>query len=117
MCDKVPFQLTKHKELWNFLAENPTASKEDWDGWKRYGDWDEEESEPKVEDGCYACEYARKFGNDVCPLAVKSLCLYDPRICLNGLYYKWHVARDLKIRSRLAREIRDFPVREGIPTE
>ncbi len=117
MCDKKPFQLTKHKELWKFLAENPTATKEDWDGWKKYGEWDEEDGIPNILSSCYACDYAATHNNDVCPLAVKGLCRYDTVTCVNGLYYKWCMEPDQEARSALAREIRDFPVREGIPTE
>lgn len=46
------FNLTRHKELWTWLSENPGKEKYDWPGWKEF-------DSVKVAADCYcfACYY------------------------------------------------------------
>jgi hypothetical protein len=106
-----PFNHTGHKEIWQWLSEDPGREKEDWPGW---GD-----SKPIVND-CFACEYRDLTNNhrdcNDCPL------IWPPnrdgsRVCDNdgGLWATWFFdAKTESERTKLAIAIRDVPVREGV---
>lgn len=110
------FNHTGHKELWDWLVQNPDKEKFEWTGWEKNGgkyqipSWH-----------CFACEYDEEYGEeeglydcDGCPLVwpdVKCAIGYD------SLYQKWDGETDLKKRSELACQIRDLPVREGVECE
>jgi hypothetical protein len=112
--DKI-FLHSKHVELWQFLADHPDKEKWQWSGWKDI---------PKQVNDCFACDYAKiatssgLIGSCAdCPL------IWDTKHCddsikdkdgADGLFYLWDVCEDLKERSKLAAQIRDLPVREGV---
>lgn len=108
------FNLTAHKELWNWLAENPSNKKEDWPGWEENAG-----KYKKVDELCFACQYANdvdgKYGGcRSCPLDG-----YKEGIgCLKGLFIKWEYAhQSLQERSGFACQIANLPVREGVECE
>lgn len=107
-----------HRELWNWLAKNPSAAKEDWPEWNRY---------PQIDSFCFLCEYdkqQRKYNNQqricsACPVQFEVL-LGNPvgtlKYCLGGLFSKWANATsktrgEEADRAILAAVIRDLPVR------
>lgn len=102
----IKFYHTLHKDMWNYLYENPNKDKKDWPRWVING------GDIKIVNGnCFACEYDYKF-NDIC-----NHCPFDIGIgdyCLKGLYRKWILSNDLEERKQLAKQIRDFPVKKGI---
>lgn len=102
------FNHTAHKELWNYLAENPTKWKEDWPGWKINGG-----EYSSVCHHCFACEFT-----------IDSICYDCPLIWPNGcctgyygLYEKWaKEGISLEERISLALKIANLPVRSGVKT-
>lgn len=77
-----------HREMWNWLAENPEKSEADWLNNNGYiGDKD-------IAGGCFACEECRQHC-DECPL--------DKRVigCEDGLFRVWYTTSDIRTRSRL----------------
>ena len=129
------FNHTAHKELWDWLANNPGQPKSAWPGWSYYPDIKEEYNE------CFACEYVIRYMKaplyfvpcaDHCPLVWP-----NPGTCFDphreGLYARWHkrtvmaqclraepggcpetIAAFYSTVSDLARQIRDLPVKEGV---
>lgn len=84
-----------HKNLWAWLAEDPSRSKDDWPGFMELD---------TVKNECFACEHADKVGNgndtdicEYCPLAVGAKKFlgnnYDDSDCLGGLYSAFTRAR------------------------
>ena len=126
----IKFNLTAHKKLWNWLSENPGKLKIEYF---------EECDVDYVYLGCYACDFSRKvkhFIEDnysdeirvyvnnrdaISCIACPHNCVYDEE-CLNGAWSAWcdnlHRGKGV-LRSKYAREIRDFPLRTDIeiPTE
>jgi hypothetical protein len=100
--EKKPFNHTGHKELWQWLSEDPNRKKEDWPGFN---------SDQQVFNHCFACDYIVK--NDLgcesnCPLIWP-----DNKRCYDincDLYSRWQLKRE----SKIAQQIRDLPVREGV---
>lgn len=110
------FNHTAHKELWDWLAKNPEKGKADWPGWEFYCD-------SRLYYWCFACEYARNeaTGKGINPtFGIK--CQYcpliwnddDDEICMDGLFDDWDAEKDLQKRTKLAEQIRDLSVREGV---
>ncbi|MBP2663769.1 MAG: hypothetical protein H6Q71_1717 [Firmicutes bacterium] len=100
------FQYTLHKELWNWLADNPDKEKYQWPKFIGNGG---DISIPSHY--CFACCYA-KHCYDIyfdCPLKFK---MYK-NDCLGGMYYYYEEAVGEK-RSIYARLIANLPVKEGI---
>lgn len=106
------FNHTGHKELWDWLAQNPDKHKCDWPGWVYNG------GEHIATGGCFACEYVYSHGIgdcENCPLVWPNDVRCDDITPYgSSLYYKWDDEKDLKKRSELARQIRDLPVRKGV---
>ncbi len=104
--------IKRHRELWTWLAENPTKEKQDWPGWVRY--------DAALND-CFLCEYALKSRKndsnrlnicDYCPVEFKETNDYPKGTigyCLGGLFIRWLWTTNPKERSRLASLIRDLP--------
>jgi len=102
------FNHSAHIALWDWLANNPFCSKEDWPGWKQSND---------IAKNCFACEFTWDsdfmFCN-LCPLVWPSesaKCLGD-----NSLFEEWEGTGfdEEGGRSYLASIIRDIPVRPGV---
>lgn len=111
------FNHTAHKELWDWLAQNPDKEKDDWPGWKCNGGEYE-----LVDVYCFACEYVSNIEEDFdccygyCPLVWPND-IYCDENSNESLYAAWRNETYLKKRSELARQIRDLPVREGVECE
>jgi hypothetical protein len=111
------FQWTKHKELWQWLADNPEMNKEDWPGWKCSGGTIEDTSGYE----CFACEYIGELPYSArcnCPLIWPDNHKVEANDCMGrqGLYRSWeNSTRDTRVS--LAKTIRDLPVREGVEWE
>lgn len=89
-----------HREMWNWLAENPDKEEGDWLCDNGYiGDKD-------IAGGCFACEECRQHC-DECPL--------DKRVigCEDGLFRVWYTTSDIRTRSRLADVIANLPWRRN----
>lgn len=101
------FNHTAHKELWNYLAENPTEYKVSWPGWEWNGGKYKE-----VNSYCFACEFTEGDACYDCPL------IWPSGYCTSysGLYNKWDMSHDDEERASLAFQIANLPVKEGIET-
>jgi len=117
-----------HRELWNWLAENPEKQKTDWPGFKNfhYG----------ITSHCFACQY----------VANNSMVCYDSKNCLfvwrnplgcmqDGAEFAiWDDYNDellfnivnkgseefrivCEMKTKLARKIRDLPLRKEVYDE
>lgn len=110
----VVFNLTGHRALWDWLANNPKRAKYEWPGWQRNGGKYE-----IIDNYCFACDYAAKKGLNCykCPLVGWGS---DGKFCIGrferNLYGRWKDCY-LSERSELAAKIRDLPVREGVEYE
>lgn len=101
------FHHTAHKALWNWLSKNPQRFKDEWPGWRSRG--------VKGWSSCLACEYS-DCNCDKCPL------IWDIEYggrCNDSYrpYRLWKLARnkeDWDEVVRLAAQIRDLPVKEGV---
>ncbi len=91
-----------HRELWNWLAQNPGKEKGDWPRWEWNGS-----DIPFVSEDCFACGLVT-MDCIICPI-----CDYDPDKdeCLNGLFGKWHKETG-KERAALAKQIANLPWKE-----
>lgn len=123
------FELTKHRELWNWLADNPGNKKTAWPGWGEVEDWC---NDIYPDNNCFACEYVHELlsadGDREYPLCGKTcrkLCPLlwpkDKTCCEGGhsLYSSWcHMTNSgaNKFASAFARQIAELPVREGVET-
>lgn len=117
MVIMVKFNYTGHKALWDWLSKNPDKTKDDWEGWKYNGGQYEV---PKS--FCFACKYAyeNNDGDDYCirycyrcPLVWP----YDIKCgeSILSLYQGWTSEPPiLQLKSKLAAQIRDLPVRDGV---
>lgn len=105
-----PFQHTLHKELYQWLLDNPGKKECDWPKWEMNGG--------DVKDAtcwCFACDYERMSSSDKvdcdCPLD------FPPgNKCgeLNSLFFWFNHAGSMLDRMIYAMKIRDLPVREGV---
>ena len=106
------FNHTAHKALWNWLAENPGKQKIDWPGWVING----HEDNINYCYYCFACDYDDEiFGDcEACPLQWPD----KPGCgeCAN-LYVRWYKRTASVIeKSKLAQQIANLPVKEGVKT-
>ena len=110
MINKV-FQHSLHRELWQWLADNPGKQKRHWPKWiENDGDV------PLCDSLCFACDYNydRFDGNcdcTHCPLQ------WSEVSCEYSEFEQWVTAYDPQERTRLALLIKDLPVRDGVVTE
>jgi hypothetical protein len=106
-----------HRELWNWLAENPASYKEDWPGWEQViKEYPELATRGEIVDShCFACYVVNRFTFGGC-----SDCVLDwpGEDCCNdnpgdgeGLFFRWDDAKTTETRKKLAMQIRDLPVR------
>lgn len=109
------FNRTAHRDLWGWLAENPDKEKHNWPGWQINGGEVQDSST-----SCLACDYVEDIGmghswtclRDCCPIMWPSKSKKTYQFC-GLLFYEWSEASE-KSRIRLAKKIRDLPVREGV---
>ncbi len=116
----IKFNHTGHKKIWDWLSKNPDKTKYDWEGWKHNGGQYE-----VSENFCFACEYDCENNDgddncDCCPLVwpddVKCDDMKDGTAAFS-LYEEWVIEPDLQFKSKLAAQIRDLPVRDGVECE
>lgn len=107
------FNLTGHRELWDWLSKNPGKGEEEWPRWIHYegGDLDGGKF------NCFACVYATHNGTLECGNCPLIWPKGDYRGCENDIYNDWYSAIDrgsYQVASLLAEEIRDLPVKPGV---
>lgn len=90
-----------HRELWSWLAENPTKTKAGWPGWEKH---------KNIRAHCFACEYTRLLGTDSC--ADCPLEWPDGTTCEESYFRDWKKATKPENRAKYAALIRDLPVKE-----
>lgn len=99
-----------HRQLWDWLSENPEKEKEDWPGWN---DFYEKYPDYKWRSTfCFACFMDKDC--EECVLEWPGMDCTDMNNLgdLKGLAQCWQNAKDDKdTRVSLARQIRDLPVR------
>jgi hypothetical protein len=109
----VKFNHTAHKALWNWLAENPDKNKEHWPGW-----WANGGQYHIVRLECFSCEVCN-VKCSLCPLIWPDK-LEDYQICGNdgSLFNRWYKEKtNASLRTELALQIANLPVREGVECE
>ena len=111
MREKV-FDYTRHKQLWNWLAEHPDKDKDNWPGWNLNDAYDCEIYNYYF--GCFACKYSGNCfeheGCRDCPLDWDNgaTCVeQDLGFADEDSYYNiwYHNPEDLKLRAEMARKI------------
>lgn len=110
------FNHSAHKELWNWLSNNPQRKKEEWPWWWYYA----AELGHTPFSYCFACEYNFWHGRVeyTCPLEWEyEGVTYNECLSLESPYAKWAKEKKSKERARLASVIRDLKVKPGIETE
>lgn len=119
------FNLTAHRQLYNWLFLHPKKDILSWPGWKKFN--------RKIYRANFACDYARSIASE---LKIYQFCKFCPfrfrsksgnTNCLGGLKIKfaWHSSNiyrkvgntefDIKRIKCISRAIRDFPVKADIP--
>jgi len=94
-----------HRELWDWLAQNPDADKADWPGWSDY---------PQIPSLCFLCNYDKQGRCSVCPVQFKVPPELSPgtvNYCLGGVYHQWNHSTHPTNRALLAAVIRDLPIK------
>lgn len=100
-----------HKEMWNWLADNPQKRKEDWINLQDFTT--DEIDKLKNADNCFACLQAGRNIAQMnltcgkCPICTRDI--FDE--CLNGLYGKWCDNTGFK-RAEAAHKIANLEWRE-----
>lgn len=109
MNNKV-FQRNRHRQLWQWLADNPEKDKEDWVRWEFNGG-----DVGNVSSRCFACDYACGCGTGKgCPLEWSlGSCIENDE----SEYDLWRDSENLQERTRLALLIKELPVRDGVNWE
>ena len=107
-----------HKQLWSWLAKNPTAYKSAWTGWAEFGP-----DATQITHSCFPCELRRQQHNHQgADLTCLTECMFiwpdGNTDCVHthfyfhgGLFYRWSEAHLPEVRTKLALQIRDLPLR------
>lgn len=112
------FNHTGHKELWDWLSKNPTMDKEQWPGWEYNGG-----TYKYATNSCFACDYSWGAYSETEEYDPSVLCKLCPikwsgtDDCEKSIYREWYEALYRKRydkTAKLAAEIRDLPVKEGV---
>ena len=132
------FNHTAHKDLWDWIANNPDLTYWEWPGWEQNGG----EYKDLIDDN-FACDYAYTVSTNGkfidcrdCPLTQWSDLSMERKyfsyvesdeyqgnaegLCMYGLYGLWcdaYYSRDLEKISYFAKKIRDLPVKRHIVCE
>lgn len=121
------FDLTNHRALWTWLSENPDKDKDNWPEWAFNGG----EITRVQEADCFCCKYMNEKtlhsfprNCNFCPLIWPENLAGD-KVCddAEGLWAEWDSLGyeigevSLKLRSELAKEIANLPVKDGIKTK
>lgn len=103
--------IAKHREMWNWLAENPDKEKMHWPGWK---------NNKRVSNNCFLCGYSDATGHrDVCNcpldwLRTKFCMERDPKL---SYYLLYDEATTLKDRAKYAKIIANLPEKDNMQDE
>ncbi len=105
------FDHYNHIRLWDWLVNNPDKEKEKWPEWGKNGGC--------VDYVCYSCFACRYAISSICHFNGNffSRCEYCPfgyfhgKTCLDGLFEHWDNELDLNKKFKLAKQIRDYPIR------
>lgn len=101
--------IAKHREIWNWLADNPSKEKKDWPGWEEYVG-------SKIEiNYCFLCDYVNFAKGGMC-----SFCPLDWGItkkCMQikpelSYYLLYSDAPDLVLKSKYAEIIANLPEKD-----
>lgn len=110
MDNQIVFNETGHRELWQWLVDNPMKNKEDWPGW----DYNGGTYDSRYND-CFACSFVKKLDGcgegEGCPLE------WPEQSCMEygkSIYERWDNSLDPTERSTLAAQIRDLKVKPGV---
>ena len=98
-----------HREMWNWLYENPVVEdksfneKWDWPGWEQV---------KYIDTYCFLCEYNSSHNNNYC----RDQCILNwnsLNSCINenSAYTEWEHAKTIEGRKKYAKLIRDLPER------
>jgi hypothetical protein len=94
-----------HKEMWNWLSENPDQEKRHWPQWESNGGDVE-----KIDCDCFACE-ENAYGSNNC-----KDCMVDWGVntCESpgSPFTKWDYSDNEDERAKYAAIIRDLPIKE-----
>lgn len=114
-----------HRELWNWLSENPDSDKQSWPTWDMFIDWNYERSIKSLDEveWCFACAAA---GIDYNGEVHCERCLFDWPGKYNscrfsvfgkkgesGLFYRWYTA-DRDEKKVLAKQIAELPIKKEV---
>jgi hypothetical protein len=102
------YYIKKHREMWNWLAENPNKKKEHWPGWELIG---------YIENNCFLCGYIFQSGDGLCkncPLdwVITETCM--GRGSEMSYYRSYELATILRQRSGYAKIIANLPEKKEI---
>lgn len=114
----IKFNYTAHKEMWIWIAKNPTKHKMDWPGWEKWGS-----PYVKISAGCFACQYDLEQSMTAisctnCPLVWSSVPKLNSCVASRDtIYCRFCDARNnenYRLASKLAWRIAHLKVREGV---
>ena len=101
--------IAKHREMWNWLANNPDKGKASWPGWSKT-------SLEKI-NHCFLCGYVQKVPHgdcSNCPLdwGITTMCV--ERHPGDSYYYLYQEATTPTDRAKYAKIIANLPERDNI---
>jgi hypothetical protein len=94
-----------HRELWQWLADNPDKGKTDWPGWKRRSEDPEIDEAYRHASCCFSCLCAGF--EKILRTCRKCPCDWGARRCGPGHYGRWLCSPDPAARRRYALRVRD----------
>ena len=103
--------ISKHREIWNWLAENPDKEKMHWPGW---------ENNKRVSNNCFLCGYSDATGHEGgcnCPLdwgRTKSCMDREHEL---SYYLLYNEAFSLEDRAKYAEIIANLPEKNPLGEE
>lgn len=101
-----------HRELWDWLYENPDKKKHHWPRWELNNGRIKE-----VHSECFLCHIS-DFDCEACILNPKpfknTTYTNTDKLCLGGLWQRWNDVKTPKTRKKYAALIRDLPERTDI---
>jgi hypothetical protein len=101
------FDRSLHKELWMWLSENPECDKNEWPQWKHNGG-----TIDNVGSLCFACFSCVECRD--CPLVWIERTGSGYCHSFRSPYNSWIGTEVSSERSRLAKEIAELPVKDGV---
>ena len=99
--------IDNHREMWNWLAENPDKDKVSWPGWS-------ETSLEKI-NHCFLCGYVQQIPHGDCPncplnWGITTICV--ERHPEKSYYYLYQEAETHKDRTKYAKIIANLPEKD-----